>query len=279
MISQETEKSDLASRLLKNSMNNNSGLSICPLASGSHGNSVFVSGGGVSILVDAGLSGVELERRMAVRKILPESLTAIVVTHEHTDHVKGAGILSRRYNIPLYINEKTCLGAAGKIGKVDLIEYFKCGQSFKIGDIKFDPFSISHDALDPAGLTLEHKNIKIAVATDMGVVTHLVKEHLKGCCLVYIEANHDGEMLMNGSYPWHLKQRIKGRKGHLSNQDTADTLAEIKSDTLSHVILAHLSEENNTPEKAFNTVNDAISTSNINLSVAMPHEPGKMIEL
>ena len=267
---------------MKNNINNNNntnGLSICPLASGSHGNSVFVSSGEISVLVDAGLSGVELERRMSTRGLSPESLSAIVVTHEHTDHVKGVGILSRRYNIPIYINEKTCLGASGKIGKVEMLEYFRCGQSFKIGDIRLEPFSISHDALDPAGLTLEHKKIKIGIATDMGVVTNLVKEHLKGCALVYIEANHDCDMLMNGSYPWYLKQRIKGRKGHLSNQDAADMLGEIKSDNLNYVILAHLSEQNNTPEKAFNTVNEIIGSSCIKLSVAMPHKPGDIIEL
>ena len=229
--------------------------------------------------MDAGLSGVELERRMSSRKISPESISAIVITHEHTDHVKGAGILSRRYNIPLYINEKTCIGAEKKIGKVDQLEYFNCGTTFQIGDIKFDPFSISHDALDPAGMTLEYRNVKIGIATDMGMVTALVKDHLKGCNLLYIEANHDSEMLMNGSYPWHLKQRIKGRKGHLSNQDAADMLEEIKSDSLNYVILAHLSEENNTPEKAFNTVNETIGSPGIRLSVAMPHIPGEMIEL
>lgn len=264
-----------------NNINNNNGcgFSICPLASGSRGNSVFVSAGGVSILVDAGLSCVELEKRMSIKKISPESISAIVITHEHTDHVKGAGILSRRYNIPLYINEKTCIGAEKKIGKVDQLKYFNCGTAFQIGEIKFDPFSISHDAMDPAGLTLEYRNIKIGIATDMGVVTALVKEHLKRCDLLYIEANHDSEMLMNGSYPWHLKQRIKGRKGHLSNQDAADMLEEIKSDSLHHVILAHLSEENNTPEKAFNTVNKTISSSDIRLSVAMPHMPGEMLKL
>ncbi len=264
----------------KETVNNNYGkFSFCPLASGSRGNSVFVSAGGVSILVDAGLSGVELERRMAARNISPESISAIVITHEHTDHVKGAGILSRRYDIPLYINEKTCSGAEGKIGKVSRMEYFQCGTGFCIENIKIEPFSISHDALDPAGLTIEYENIKIGIATDMGVVTSLVREHLKGCRLLYIEANHDYDMLMNGSYSWHLKQRIKGRTGHLSNRDAADMLDEIKTDALNHVILAHLSEENNTPDKAFNTVNEAIGACGIKLYVAMPHKPGEMIIL
>ncbi len=259
--------------------NNDKGFSFCPLASGSRGNSVFVSAGGVSILVDAGLSGVELERRMASKNISPESISAIVITHEHTDHIKGAGILSRRYNIPLYINKKTFLGAEKKMGKVDCFEYFQCGVGFNIGDIRVEPFSISHDALDPAGLTIEYENIKIGIATDMGVVTNLVREHLKGCSLLYIEANHDYDMLMHGSYPWHLKQRIKGRTGHLSNRDTADMLSEIKSDALSYVILAHLSEENNTPDRAFNTINETIGACGVKLYVAMPHKPGEMITL
>ncbi len=165
------------------------------------------------------------------------------------------------------------------MGKVDCFEYFHCGDSFDIGSIKVEPFSISHDALDPAGLTLEYENIKIGIATDMGIVTNLVKQHLKGCRLLYVEGNHDYDMLMSGSYPWHLKQRIKGRTGHLSNQDAADMLSEIQTDVLSHVILAHLSEENNTPDRAFNTVNGTIGACGVKLYVAMPHKPGEMITL
>lgn len=238
-----------------------------------------MSGEKSSILIDAGLSGIEIERRMSAKGLSPDSLSAIVVTHEHTDHVKGAGILSRRFNVPVYINKKTWQTAEKKLGRLEAVEYFECGTSFEIGDLKLNPFSISHDAADPAAFTFQHKNLKIGLATDIGIATNLVKEHLKGCELLYIEANHDPEMLINGSYPWFLKQRVKGRKGHLSNEDTGALLSEIMGENLKHVILSHLSFENNTPEKARQTVGRFLNTSQITLDVAMQDRPGEMVFL
>ncbi|MFH1155416.1 MAG: MBL fold metallo-hydrolase [Pseudomonadota bacterium] len=254
-------------------------LSICPLASGSRGNAVLVSGGSSSILIDAGLSGVELEKRMRLRGITPDTLTAIVITHEHNDHVQSAGVLSRRFNIPVYITQKTCRAASSKLGRLDHVRHFECGVSFKIGNIAIKPFSISHDAEDPVGLTLEHQSAKIGIATDMGVVTTLVKEHLKGCAILYVEANHDSDMLINGPYPWYLKQRVKGRTGHLSNLDTREMLTEIRSKDLRHVILAHLSQQNNTPDMAFRTVGECLDTACTTLTVASPDHPGEIISI
>lgn len=256
-------------------------LSICPLASGSKGNAVYISGGGRAVLLDAGLSGVELERRMAVRGISPESIDAVVVSHEHTDHVKGAGIFSRRYNIPLYINEKTFQAASSRLGRVasaSLI-HFQCGHTFRIGDLIVNPFSISHDARDPSGFTFEYLKCKLAVATDLGIATNLVKNHLRGSALVYVEANHDPEMLHNGPYPWYLKQRVRSRMGHLSNQEAGELLCEVRDSTLSHVILAHLSGENNTPDKAWNTVTHMLDDTQVKVHVAMPDRPGDMIRV
>lgn len=258
-------------------MKNNS-FCVCPLASGSKGNSLFVSCSNSSILIDAGLSGVEIERRLNLLKIDPESLTAIIITHEHSDHIKGAGILSRRYKLPLYISPKT-YGACRTLGKIEDLRFFECGTSFHIDEIQVNPFSISHDAEDPAGLTLEYKNHKIGIATDLGIVTNLVKEHLKDSNLLYLESNHDPEMLINGPYPWHLKQRIKGRRGHLSNADAKILVSELKTDQLKHVILAHLSEENNSPQKAVQEVSESLNASHIGLHVAKPHEPGMLIRL
>ncbi len=255
-------------------------LYVCPLASGSKGNCLHVSTKQSALLIDAGLSGVEIERRLAAKGYLPQDLTAIVITHEHSDHVRGAGILSRRFNIPVYINEKT-FHACSNLGKIKDLEFFECGSSFRIEDIKINPFSISHDARDPVGLTLEYKDKKIGIATDLGIATTLVKEHLKACSLLYLESNHDPEMLINGSYPWHLKQRIKSRTGHLSNPDTRDLLTELQSQNqeLKHVILAHLSEENNTPEKALQTVRRGLNGASVCLEVAMPDRPGEIIQL
>ena len=256
-----------------------SGLTICPLASGSTGNAVYVEGGGHALLVDAGLSGVEIERRMAKRGLNPDSLSAVVVTHEHTDHIKGAGILSRRYRIPVHINPRTLEAAGEKLGKLDRIIPFECGQSFRINGITISPFSISHDAADPAGFTLERDGVKVGMATDLGVATTLVKEHLKECSLIYLEANHDPEMLMNGPYPWYLKQRVQGRRGHLSNHDAAGLLAEVRSPALSHVILAHLSHENNTPEKALAAVCRDFNPGRVQVTVAGPDKPCLPIHL
>lgn len=258
--------------------NDNKNISICPLASGSKGNSLFVSWSNNSILIDAGLSGIEIERRLESKKLSPESLTAIIVTHEHSDHIRGVGILSRRYNIPVYINKNT-YKAASNLGKLAGLELFECGSSFKIDSLKIAPFTISHDAVDPVGFTLEYKSKKIGIATDLGIATNLVKEHLKNCSFLYLEANHDPDMLINGPYPWHLKQRIKGRQGHLSNMDSKELLEELNNKDLKHVTLAHLSEENNTPEKAYNAAQAALNSSDITIEVAMPHKPGKLITL
>jgi len=256
----------------------NKNISICPLASGSKGNSLFVSWKNNSILIDAGLSGIEIERRLESKSLSPESLTAIIVTHEHSDHIRGVGILSRRYNIPVYINKNT-YERASSLGKLAGLQFFECGNRFKIDNMEISPFTISHDAVDPAGFTLEYKAKKIGIATDLGIATNLVKEHLKKCSFLYLEANHDPDMLINGPYPWHLKQRIKGRQGHLSNMDSKELLRQLNNKNLKHVTLAHLSEENNTPEKAYNAAKAALNSSDVTIEVAMPHKPGKLTTL
>lgn len=259
-------------------MTNSHFLEVCPLASGSRGNSLFVGCPDQGILIDAGLSGIELQRRLEARDISCDRLSAIIITHEHGDHVKGAGILSRRFDIPVYMTPKTFDACSG-LGKIKDLRFFNCGTPFEIDPIKITPFSISHDASDPAGLTLEYKACKIGVATDLGIATNLVKNHLKQSSLLYLESNHDLEMLLNGPYPWHLKQRIKGRTGHLSNTDTMNLVKELKSPHLKHVILAHLSEENNCPKKAAVTVSKSLNASGIVLHVAGPDRPGKLIRL
>jgi phosphoribosyl 1,2-cyclic phosphodiesterase len=240
---------------------------------------VFVSGGTTSILVDAGLSGVELERRMRAKSLSPDKLSALVVTHEHTDHIQAAGILSRRYNIPLYINSKTQQAAAAKLGRVDLVNVFACGTRFEIGDLTINPFSISHDAADPLGMTVAHGKAKLGIATDLGIATNLVRQHLQGCHLLYVEANHDPHLLNIGPYPWYLKQRVKSRKGHLSNQEAAALVSDVSTEALAHVILAHLSEQNNCPEKALQAMTEALDSPHVRVEVARPDLPGSLIAL
>ncbi|MGM0654052.1 MAG: MBL fold metallo-hydrolase [Thermodesulfobacteriota bacterium] len=256
----------------------NSSFCLCPLASGSKGNAIFVSTPDTAVLVDAGLSGIEIQRRMAAVGRTPDDLKAIIITHEHTDHVKGAGVLSRRFNIPVYVTSDTFNACKG-LGKIDRINFFECGSAFDIGSLAVNPFSISHDACDPAGLTLKHQGKKIGIATDLGIVTNLVRTHLSRANALYIEANHDPDMLMTGPYPWHLKQRIQSRTGHISNQNARDLVAQICHKDLDHVVLAHLSEENNCPEKAAIEISKNLDPLSTTLSVAGPDQPGEMIWL
>jgi phosphoribosyl 1,2-cyclic phosphodiesterase len=245
-----------------------SGISLCMLASGSKGNSIYVSDGRTAILVDAGLSGIEIERRMASRGLSPESLDAIVVSHEHDDHIRGVGVLSRRYGLPVHISAQTFEAASPQLKNLKKTVAFNCGASFNINTLKIHPFSISHDAADPAGFTIALNQKKIGIATDLGIATAMVRHHLQSCDLLILEANHDPDMLISGPYPWHLKQRVNGRSGHLSNRDSRILLEEIQHDQLQHVILAHLSETNNTPEKAMAEVCLAINPLYTQLTVS-----------
>ena len=234
-------------------------LSLCVLASGSKGNAIYVSDGSTAILVDAGLSGIEIAKRMHSAGLEMETLKAIVVSHEHSDHVRGVGVLARRHRLPVYITRATASAAAPQIGRIDDVKHFEIGQTFFIEDLAIHPFATSHDAHDSSGFTINRNGHKIGIATDLGIATGMVKDHLKSCSLLVLEANHDPRMLIEGPYPWPLKQRIKSRSGHLSNQDSRDLLTEVKHQGLCHVILAHLSETNNTPEKALQAVLQAVN--------------------
>jgi len=247
---------------------NGNTFSVCMLASGSRGNAIYISNGNAAILIDAGLSGVEIERRLHSRGLAPEGLTALVVSHEHADHLQGVGVLSRKYGLPVFINADT-QKAAYSLGKIKDLRPFSCSTPFMINGMRIYPFSISHDAADPAGFTLEQGAVKIGIATDLGIATAMVKEHLKGCALLVLEANHDPVMLEKGPYPWPLKQRIKSRVGHLANEETRDLLNELQHDGLQHVVLAHLSETNNTPQQAHDIVSPALTRCRPTLSVAV----------
>ena len=243
-------------------------LAVCVLASGSKGNAIHVSDGQTAFLIDAGLSGVEIERRLGSRGLAPDRLQAIIVSHEHADHINGVGVLSRRYRLPVYLNRKTA-GAAKRIGRLHCVNTFDCGTVFHIDNLHIHPFSLSHDAEDPAGFTVKTNGIKIGLATDLGVVTAMVTEHLKGCRALILEANHDTRMLIEGPYPWPLKQRIQSRLGHLSNTDSRQLLCDVAHADLEHVILAHLSETNNTPDTALNAIAPALTGTRTRLEVAV----------
>ena len=253
-------------------------LTLCTLASGSKGNSIYISDGRTRLLVDAGLSATEIQRRMQAVGLSAKSLDALIVSHEHSDHIQGIGVLSRRYKLPVYLSRGT-YEAANRLGKLFAHTYFQCGSPFHVNTLEVHPFSISHDASDPAGFTVASNGKRIGIATDLGKATAIVNDHLSGCGLIVLEANHDPRMLEEGPYPWYLKQRIRSRSGHLSNQESKDLLSKIQHEQLQYVILAHLSETNNTAQKAYSEVIRAIQTSGAKVIVAGQNRPGPILSI
>jgi phosphoribosyl 1,2-cyclic phosphodiesterase len=253
-------------------------LSVCVLASGSRGNAIYVSDGATSVLVDAGLSARDIGRRLNSRGLDAADLSAILVTHEHTDHVRGVERLCRRFQLPVYLTAGT-MEAAPALKELPDTCTIVCGRPFQVGTLTVDPFSISHDARDPAGFVLGVNGTRIGIATDLGVATAVVREHLRGCRLVILESNHDPDMLMEGPYPRFLKQRIRGRTGHLSNPESGRLLSDIAHPGLQQVVLAHLSETNNTPVKALAEATHVISGSRTQVTAAFQNEPSPIIIL
>lgn len=234
------------------------------LASGSSGNSIYLESNNTAILIDAGLSGRELERRMASIGLEPGSLTAILVTHEHNDHIKGAGILSRRYDIPLYATAGTWRAAAKKLGKITPANKCRVKDKWEIGDFYIESFPIPHDAEEPVGYVVDNGEVRFGLATDIGYISEGLIGYLTRLDCVLLEANHDIDLLREGSYPGVLKRRIRGEEGHLSNDETAEFLPELlktKNSACPVVLLSHLSAENNRPELAYLTVKNSLCSA------------------
>lgn len=218
------------------------------LASGSKGNAILISSERTAVLLDSGLSGRELARRMERTDLSPKQLDALLVSHEHRDHVLGIGVLSRRFDLPVYLSRGTLDALPQSIGTLVEVQVFQTGQGFVIGDLTIQAFSISHDAREPVGFVIEHNGSRLGICTDLGVATHLVRTRLQNCQGLILEANHDPHMLLEGPYPWHLKQRIQSRHGHLSNTESCSLLQQLHHPELRAVVLAHLSETNNHPK-------------------------------
>lgn len=230
-------------------------MKFCSLFSGSSGNCIFIGTDEVKILIDAGVSGSKIAGALNEIGENPEDLSAIFVTHEHSDHVSGAGIISRRYNVPIYATDQTWQAMARGLGKIlpENRKTLEAGGHVTLGDMEINNFSIPHDAADPVAYSFTAGDKKVSVATDMGCVTQEVRDHIKGSDLILLESNHDVEMLRNGSYPYVLKKRILGDRGHLSNIVAADFLTDLALGGTSVFFLGHLSQENNTPECAYET--------------------------
>jgi phosphoribosyl 1,2-cyclic phosphodiesterase len=235
----------------------NMGVCVSVLASGSRGNTAVVESSRARILVDAGISCRETFKRLKSLQLDPCSVSAILISHEHSDHVYGLAMLAKKLNVPVFMTGAThqawarsLRDEAGELPKLAKLEVFSSGRSFQIADITVTPFTIPHDAADPVGFTFRAEGTKIAIATDLGYMPASVCDHLRKCDVLMVESNHDLEMLRVGPYPWSVKQRVMSRVGHLSNESLAQFFAKDYDKGASYIILAHLSEQNNHPEIA-----------------------------
>ena len=240
------------------------GIKICPLSSGSSGNCILIKAGRATALVDCGITGkaacIELQRI----GVSPDEIDALIVTHEHTDHTSGVGVMSRKFNIPVYATIGTWKAMINSLGKINplLIHYIAPEVPFSINGATFHPFKTSHDAEESIGLVFTNGEKYGAVATDMGTVSRHIFELLSVCSVILVEANHDEAMLINGPYPVNLKERILSDMGHLSNRVCGALCAKlVREGKLRKIILGHLSKDNNTPALAYNTVFNSIDAS------------------
>ena len=234
-------------------------MDFCSIASGSSGNCIYAGSENAAVLIDVGLSGKRIEAGLNSIDRKTAEIDGILITHEHSDHIQGIGVLARKYNIPLYGTKETFAAMQnGKtnIGKVNASLFCPLLPEIPVtvGDIEVMPFSISHDAANPVAYEFRADGRKIGMATDLGMYDERIRMHLDGSSLLYLEANHDVNMLMVGTYPYYLKQRILGECGHLSNDAAAELICRLHHKGLKHVVLAHLSKENNYPELAYETV-------------------------
>ncbi|MBO2531316.1 Phosphoribosyl 1,2-cyclic phosphodiesterase [Planifilum fulgidum] len=237
------------------------------LASGSTGNALYIETDQVRLLVDAGLSGKQLEQHLRSIGVDPKTLTAILISHEHIDHVKGLGVFARRYNIPVYMNEATWSALPSSVGAINEAcrNVLESGAVLEIGDLKIETFEVSHDAAEPIGFRFQRGNESLALVTDLGYVSRRIIDRVSGVDALIFESNHDVNMLRMGSYPWNVKRRILSDVGHLSNEDAGEALAEILAGNGEQVSLAHLSQENNLMELAHMTVRQFLEEADLNV--------------
>jgi len=249
-------------------------LRMCVLASGSSGNCTFIGSDKTFILIDAGISGKKISERLGEIGVEVSGIAAICLSHEHDDHTSSIGVLYRRHDIPIYANSGTiqALKQRDALGKVEW-NVFTTGSAFEVGDITIEPFSVPHDAMDPVGFIISADKNRVGVITDLGISTTLIRERLRSCQAIVVESNHDTDLLEDANRPWGLKQRIKGRQGHLSNEKAAEMVVEIAGPGLQHVFLAHLSSDCNTAKLARTTMTRALKAAghdHVRVSVTFP---------
>lgn len=239
----------------------------CSIGSGSSGNCHYVGYKDTNLLVDAGLSGKRITGGLSDIGIDAKKINGILVTHEHSDHIKGMGIMSRKYDLPIYINYKTWLAIEHKIGNIkeSNIRIFENDKSYIIGDIYVKPFSIEHDAADPVGYLFSDGKEKLSIATDIGNVTENIRKNIIGSKVVVLESNYDKQMLLAGSYTYSLKKRVMSNIGHLSNEDASKFSVDLIKNGTEKILFAHLSRENNFPALAFETANHILTENSMKI--------------
>ncbi|XOF35055.1 MAG: MBL fold metallo-hydrolase [Candidatus Electrothrix sp. YB6] len=256
-------------------------MNFCVLGSGSKGNSILIEAGSTAILIDAGFSGKEISRRLGQINRSLNDLTAILLTHEHGDHISGVGVLSRRCSLPVYANPATHRAAEARVKRLHKRVEFGTGTGFELNDLQIHPFRISHDTVDPVGFVISDGISSVACCTDTGRITTLIRQRLDRCQAIILEANYDPQMLQDSPYPMYIKQRVRSNQGHLANGDAARLLAELTDSPLQYVVLAHLSETNNLPELVLSRICREIEhlLPNFRLALARQDEPGPVYSL
>ena len=231
---------------------------MCSIASGSSGNCIYIGSERSSILIDAGISGKRVEAGLKELDLGGKDMDGILITHEHADHIKGLGVLARKFGVPIYGTRGTlkAIEKTGNLGEIprELYREIVPDVDFQVGDLTISPFRVSHDAADPVAYRVAGGGSSAAVATDLGIYTDYTVDKLKGLDVLLLEANHDVHMLEVGGYPYYLKQRILGSRGHLSNESAGQLLCRLLHDNLKHIFLGHLSKENNYAQLAYETV-------------------------
>lgn len=263
---------------------------LCSIASGSSGNCIYVGSDATHLLVDVGISGKRTEQGLNSLGVTATELDGILITHEHADHISGLGVIARKYDVPIYATSGTidAILNSGGIGEVDesLFHEVKADEKLTIKDLTVNPMRISHDAAQPVAYRISYGTKKVGICTDLGVYNDYTVECLKGMDAVLLEANHDVNMLQVGPYPYYLKQRILGERGHLSNENSGRLLSQILHDGMENIILGHLSKENNLPELAYEAVRMEITmgdnpynANDFRIQVANRSEPSPVVNI
>lgn len=244
-------------------------IGFCPLASGSKGNCTYIGTAQTKILLDLGINVKTLLIKLAEINVDIGEISAILITHEHSDHIQGLKTMTSKYGIPIFANYETAKGIVEAIGICPKFKIFSTDEAFEYGDMEIHPFSIQHDTLDPVAFTIKTGSLKLGFCTDLGKVTSQVEHHLQKCDYLYLEANHEVDYVLSSPRPESLKRRILGPTGHISNKECGDLLSRIHHDGLKHVHLAHLSRECNSPEKALSVIHSILEKAGIHLDMCV----------